>query len=252
MESSIELPSPSDLSAGSETIQTYTIKAMAGRCLLVFTKPPIPGRVKTRLLGCLDPDQAADLHRAMLLDLLTEVGGGSFDVIVAWALEAGEALPEETERLPFQHELQMGGDLGERLYGRLAANARRYAKVAAVGSDLPGLGAERIEEAFSRLDNDADVVLGPTSDGGYYLIGGEARTLPMALFEGVPWSTSAVLGATQRRCAELGLSVALLPLERDLDTPDDLRWLRTEIDESRLKSSRVARLLRSLPAVGDS
>ena len=138
--------------------------------LVLFTKPPRPGRVKTRLIGPapdgLTPRAAADLHWAFVLDQLERLEGRDFALWVAWALDEDEAPPEVSVR-SFR---QQGADLGERLWRGLERVAREARWVAAVGSDHPGLGLERIRRGFALLRAGADVALGPALDGGYYLI----------------------------------------------------------------------------------
>jgi uncharacterized protein len=199
------------------------------RCLLVFTKPAVAGRVKTRMVGELTADEAAVLHQAFLDDLLAGLAGGGFDLRLAWALEPGEPVPTA----PAPGERQRGDDLGARLFNALAGAARSHAFVAAVGSDHPDLPLATVEAAFATLARGADaaagpaadVALGPATDGGYYLIALRAGAVHRRLFADVAWSTSAVLATTLGRCRELGLVVALLPEAADVDTADDLRRL---------------------------
>lgn len=94
-----------------------------------------------------------------------------------------------------------------------------YHRVVLVGTDLPTLSPDQLRQAFSLLTAQ-DLVLGPTADGGYYLIGMK-RFMP-ELFQGIPWSTSQVFALTQQKASGLGLSVGLVPPLRDLDTPSDL------------------------------
>jgi len=194
-------------------------------CLLVFTKPARPGQVKTRLIGPLTPGEAAEIHAAFLADVLASLAGGPFDLRIAWALAEGEEVPGTA--LP--GERQRGADLGERLYSSLAAAARQYPRVAAVGSDHPELSRGRVEAAFEGLETGTDVVLGPSEDGGYYLIGVRAEALRPEIFTGVPWSTEEVLATTLGRLGELGLSHTLLPTASDVDTPADLAALTARL-----------------------
>jgi rSAM/selenodomain-associated transferase 1 len=194
-------------------------------CLLVFTKPARPGRVKTRLIGPLTAEEAAELHRAFLDDLLGTLAGGPFEIRLAWALDPGEEPPPCS--LP--GERQVGADLGARLHHSLAEAARRYPRVAAVGSDHPTLSRERVEEAFRRLEEGCDLALGPAEDGGYYLIAARAEALSPEIFRDVPWSTSEVLAATLSRLDALGLEPCLLPEEADVDTAEDLAALTARL-----------------------
>jgi uncharacterized protein len=199
------------------------------RRLLLFTKPARPGRVKTRLIGDLTADQAAELHAAFLGDLLARLTGGSFELQLAWALEPGEALPEGF--WPGVAGVRQEGEgLGERLFGALALAARGGAAVAALGSDHPTVGLDLVERAFAAVEGAADVALGPAEDGGYYLVAVAAGALRRRLFQEVPWSTGGVLAATLARCRELGLAVELLPPAADVDTPADLARLAARLD----------------------
>ncbi len=201
------------------------------RRLLLFTKPARQGRVKTRLIGDLTAAQAAELHAAFLGDLLARLAGGSFELQLAWALEPGEPLPEGF--WPGVGNLrQEGADLGDRLFGALAAAARDGAAVAALGSDHPTVEVELVERAFAAVESGADVALGPAEDGGYYLIALAAGAVRPRLFEGVPWSTGGVLAATLARSEELGLAVELLPVAADVDTPADLARLAARLAQS--------------------
>ena len=103
------------------------------RRLLLFTKPPVPGRVKTRLIGELTPQQAARLHEAFLMDLLARLRRGAFDLRIAWATEGEEQAP----RLGFPGELQRGADLGQRLFRVLAETLERCRALDLTVATLP-------------------------------------------------------------------------------------------------------------------
>jgi glycosyltransferase A (GT-A) superfamily protein (DUF2064 family) len=124
---------------------------------------------------------------------------------------------------------QEGSDLGERLFRALSWGAGEAESVAAVGSDLPTLSAERVEEAFALLEAGGDVVLGPAADGGYYLIALRRSAVHSRLFAEIAWSTDQVLPTTLARCAELGLRALLLAPGADVDTPADLERLAGEL-----------------------
>jgi hypothetical protein len=229
----------------------------ADRALLLFTKPARAGRVKTRLTGDLtaglSPEQAAELHEAFVGDLVARLAPEPFGLRIAWALEPGEPLPEPTlsgvaGTAGIGGVRQQGDDLGTRLHEALAAAAAEAAFVAAVGSDHPTLPAALVESAFGLLAAGAQVVLGPAEDGGYYLIALAAARLggvPRRLFDGIDWSTERVLGQTLERCRELGIELALLPMESDVDTPEDLRRLALRLADadSDLGCPRTRRLL---------
>lgn len=193
--------------------------ALARPVVCVFAKAPEPGKVKTRLVPTLRAEEAADLYRAMLLDTVGVAEWAHAEVVIAFTPHAARGT---LERLLGRHRTylpQGPGDLGDRLayaFERLCGGGRA---VIVVGSDCPGLDPDRIDQAAEALKG-SDVVVGPSLDGGYYLIGLN-RPRP-ELFEGVPWSTERVFESTMERIDAAGLDVSVLPTERDLDTPEDL------------------------------
>lgn len=203
---------------------------MPARTLLVMTKPPRPGRVKTRLVGELSPVDAARLQRAFLADLLAGVRAGAFEVVPVWALDRKERIP----RWPPDGRRQATGDLGRRLAAAIAS-CRGQDCVAVTGSDHPELGAARVEEAFGRLAAGADVVFGPVRDGGFDLMALRPGTASAELFTAIPWSSNRTLAALADRCRALGHAVEELDEAEDVDTPDDLRRLaaRLAVDPAR-------------------
>lgn len=214
---------------------------MLRRRLLLFTKPAREGRVKTRLIGDLTPAEAAALHAAFLGDLVDRLRDGDFELQLAWALDAQDELPAG----PLPGVRQQGDDLGERLYRALSEGSRDGSSVMALGSDHPTLPLALVHEAFERLEKGAEVVLGPAEDGGYYLIALRSDAVDPDLFRDIPWSTGRVLSETLERCR--GLAVELLPLDSDVDTPEDLRRLAARLApdaEDDLGCPRTRELLR--------
>lgn len=195
------------------------------RCLVIFSKPSLPGLVKTRLLGELTAEGAARLHSAILGDLLERMEDGDFDTRLAWAVGPRETLPAST----VGGMRQTGEDLGERLFTGLREILAEFDLVAAVGSDHPDLPAAIVEEGFEKLAAGCDVVLGPAADGGYYLIGVTRKSIHRELFSEIDWSTDRVLLQTLDRCQSLGLRVEELISLQDVDTPDDLRRLARQL-----------------------
>jgi rSAM/selenodomain-associated transferase 1 len=217
-------------------------KATGMECVMVFSKPALPGRVKTRLIGELSDVQAASLHAAFLDDLLERLARGRFDLRVAWAVDPAVPLPVS----PVRALRQSVGDLGHRLYRGLSEVARTFSAVAAIGSDHPEIPLSLVHRAFDKLGGGADIALGPADDGGYYLIALRRDALRPEIFQGIPWSSSAVLEVTLDRCRELELKIALLPTGSDVDTPADLDRLCKRLrEDATLDCPRTRRLLRS-------
>jgi len=196
----------------------------------IMAKAPRPGTVKTRLCPPLLPTEAAALYRCFLLDKIAAVRAlTSAQPVIAYTPDDARA---EFGGLAsgFSLVAQQGPDLGERLHSMLAGLLDLgHPGAIAVDSDTPTLPGAFLQQAVHCLSQAGpDVVLGPTEDGGYYLIG--VRRAHRELFDAMPWSTSEVLEVTLRRAADLGLRAACLPSWFDVDTPDDLERLRTTLD----------------------
>lgn len=226
--------------------------------LAIMAKAPRAGFSKTRLIPALGPEGASQVAAAMLadtIDLCRSVADArpSTTVGICFAPDDGE---EEIRAIaPGIRALraQRGTTLGQRL---TAATEDFFAAgadaVVIVGADSPTLPVPVFSEAFDRLERGADVVIGPTRDGGYYLIG--LRRPTTALFVAVPWSTSRVLAATLERAAAKGLSVELLPEWYDIDEPADLDYFTTLVpsgsESAPATRSALAKLRRERPTDG--
>ena len=191
--------------------------------LLIFARRPSPGRVKSRLSPFLSPQEAAELYDCMLRDVIARSAGLEIASRFLFYEDDEEAqgyfreIDDELLLLP-----QEGAGLGERLSNAFDEAFRRgFRKVAVIGTDSPDLPVAFIREAFLQLESgEAELLFGPTEDGGYYLA---AMAAPHPeLFREMPWSTDRLLAASLQRAAKLGLRSALLPQWYDLDEPADL------------------------------
>ena len=209
--------------------------------LLVVAKRPAPGRTKTRLTPPLTPEQAAALYECFLrdtLDLMRQVPG--VRPAIAF-LPADERAYFESLAPDFELVLQEGKSLGERLDNALAGCFDAgHQRAVIMNSDGPTLPSASLTAAFDELRNGADVVLGPSDDGGYYLIG-LRRPAPRLLRE-VTMSTPNVLADTLAIAAEEGLHVALLPMWYDVDDEASLARLRSELASAPSEVARHTRL----------
>ena len=198
-------------------------------CAMLFAKKPAPGAVKTRLQSHLSASEAARLYEALLLDCaiaLHETQAAAKVVAFAPA-HAEDAL--HTLLAPigtFEYVPQPEGNLGQRMESLMQwAFARGAERVVLIGSDSPSLPAAYIDEGIALL-HEKEVVLGPSTDGGYYLVGrqkGESR-----IFQDVAWSTGMVLGQT---LARLGTqTLGLLPPWYDVDTPAEAGFLKVHLE----------------------
>jgi rSAM/selenodomain-associated transferase 1 len=216
---------------------------MPRRAVVIVAKQPEPGNVKTRLCPPLSPQEAAALAEAFLRDTInTASNAPECDLVIGYSPQA--ASDWFSELIPHALLISQGdGDLGERM-NRLTEDVfgRGYGQVLLIGADTPHLSAERLEEAFTMLTPNG-VVLGPSADGGYYLLG--LSKINPTVFENIDWSTEQVLPQTMERADANGLSVTLLPKERDIDTPEDLAWLKDSIHHFP-QAAFTTTLLRSL------
>ena len=216
---------------------------MSDACVVLFAKLPRPGRVKTRLIGDqVTAERAAELYGAFLRDMIRRFQStAEFDLVVAWALGDDEGLPDHRGEAIRQH----GNDLGERMYDALRYAARDHEYVMVLGSDHPELPRQRVLTAFNALRRGADAVLGPSRDGGYYLIGLPGRSLKRRLFEHIEWSTDQVLNQTLSRCRAERIEPILLEVESDIDRPEDLQALRRRLDEDESIAAETLAVLQS-------
>lgn len=188
--------------------------------LVIFVKAPLPGDVKTRLIPMLNPVEAAELYQCFVKDTVRSMRTlKGVDVHIAYQPHAKAPDPSWTG-FPLPHFRQEGQSLGERLY-RAAAQAfqEKARRVIIIGSDSPTLPARYVEQAFQML-GESDVVLGPATDGGYYLVG-MSRLCP-GLFDQVSWSTEQVFEQSFANARKHGYSLRTLPTYFDIDTIQDL------------------------------
>mgnify|MGYP001551569615 FL=1 len=196
-----------------------------------MSKAPVPGQVKTRLAPQLGMDGAAQLYSELLegtLGKLQELVGCDIELCCtpdthhpffqACRARFGVALTE-----------QHGTDLGERMSIAITCALQHAEHVVLVGADCPGLLTTDIETALQQLKAGADVVLGPATDGGYYLVA--VRANHPCLFESVSWGSAQVLAATQANICRQGRVARMLATRSDIDRPADyLAWQKIMAD----------------------
>jgi rSAM/selenodomain-associated transferase 2/rSAM/selenodomain-associated transferase 1 len=203
--------------------QDHTASRTPGRGrLILFGRYPVPGRTKTRLIPALGPVGAADLQRRLTQKSLNTIlqthlpassvefcyTGGTSHQVRRWLGRRGIGISRQT-----------GEDLGSRMANALGAAFRRgYRPVVLVGTDIPSMTAGHIQNAFQALRRH-DIVLGPSRDGGYWLIG---MGRPLDLFRDIPWGGADVLARTLAQAAGQGLTVHQLEPLNDIDTETDL------------------------------
>ncbi len=190
------------------------------RVVAVLTRAPASGG-KTRLFAALQQPHDPALLEALLLDTIDGIGASGIARIVA--VDPEEAAADVRRLLPGDVDVigQPPGSLGDRM--RLVMTtlfAAGAASVVLVGSDLPELEPATVNRAFALIEaHPEDLVLGPATDGGYYLLG--ATHVP-EVFDGIAWGTAGVLAETMAAAARAGLRVHVLDPLSDVDSPADL------------------------------
>lgn len=220
------------------------MSAQDSNCILLFVKSPTRGQVKTRLAADIGEDVAVGLYRCFVEDLVSKVG--TLDVGLRLCFHPPETKPHFLQWLGEQHNYipQTGDDLGERLKNAFTdAFEQGFSKVVAIGSDSPDLPESFLREAFEELDLH-DAVVGPSSDGGYYLIGFSEDSFAPGAFDGIAWSTSAVFSQTRIKLETYGLNVHLLPQWHDVDTRSGLDGLTARNENTSFGLSRTFAFIR--------
>jgi hypothetical protein len=228
---------------------TVIMSIHAGKhTLIIYTRYPEQGKVKTRLIPVLGEQGALSLHRDMSLSILNTARrlASTDDINVEIHFEGGSV---EDMRSVFGNGFlyipQNGKNLGDRMLASFTRCLNSGSeKVVLIGADCPGITGSIIRQAFAFLQ-EKDCVIGPSTDGGYYLMG-LARPMP-ELFTSIPWGTGAVLSHTLKTAEKSGLEIARLRELTDIDRPEDLHvW------ERKLRSEEKPMISVVIPALNES
>jgi rSAM/selenodomain-associated transferase 1 len=185
--------------------------------IVVFGREPRPGSVKSRLAATVGSEQASAVYAVLLDAALRAARAAGFETVLSLA---GPPSAAWVRGLKVAWELQQGADLGTRMAAAFAAHLGGGAdRVVLVGSDCPGLRPRHLRAAQAALAA-APVVLGPSTDGGYWLIA--QRAPGVDLFSEIPWSAPTTLAATRRRLRKVGIEWSELETLVDIDTEADL------------------------------
>jgi len=217
-------------------------------CLGLMAKYWQPGKVKTRLAAKVGPQEAAAIYREFVTTLLTRLTNTAAQTTLAFT--PPERLPEFQQTAPpsWQLEPQSGNDLGDRMHHFFHRRQQEgFRKTVLLGTDSPNIPLAYIEQAFDQLDNH-QVVLGPTEDGGYWLVGIAGIVPP--IFSDIPWSTPQVWQATVEALHGAGISHHVLPTWYDVDEAADLRRLitdlRANLQDEKSREAPLKKLLQAL------
>lgn len=199
-------------------------------CLIIFAKEPETGRVKTRLAGKMDDNEIIELYKDFVRRTIDIAGKVESDNKFLAYDSSGKAGFIESVKGSLSLLKQEGADLGERLY-----NAFLYSKgegnesTIIIGADSPDMPPEFIYKGFDMLEK-SDIVIGPSRDGGYYLIG--LKDPDRRIFKDVNWSSDKVFAETMDNIKNTGKIASLVDGWYDIDTPEDLEFYNRRKGES--------------------
>lgn len=196
----------------------------------VFCKAPIAGQVKTRLMTQLTAEQAMQVHIELTQQLLKFLHQSALSPIQLWCSPHTEFdfFQQQAKKYSLTLHQQAEGGLGERMFQALNAGLQDFQQPLLMGCDCPSLTAADLNQAIIALKENADVVLAPTEDGGYCLIGLKQPQAQILSDIDMPWGTSQVLAITRERIKQQRLNLHEIGLQWDVDTPEDLARYRRE------------------------
>lgn len=201
--------------------------AMSSDCIIIFTKAPIVGQVKTRLIPYLGAEKACELYRNMLHHTIEQANDCRNARIQLWCFP--DTRHADFQQLSHQFDLslhqQQGDELGERMYRALKYNDKNNTVL--IGCDCPQINTALLQTALEQLRFGKDAVIGPAHDGGYYLIG--MKTADESIFHDMKWGSDQVFNKTKARMQKRNLNVHQLMTLHDLDRPEDLSLLNIEL-----------------------
>jgi uncharacterized protein len=198
---------------------------MNRQALMIFTKNPEYGKVKTRLASTIGHAAALEVYSQLLLHTLSVTRDLSVDKIVFYSNQIDSN--DLWEESMYKKQIQQGADLGERMKNAFSFTFEKgYKEIVIIGTDCCDLTTGVIKNAFENLSAD-DAVIGPATDGGYYLLGLKQHC--PELFEGINWSSDTVFASTIKKLCDLQLKYFLLPVLNDVDEAKDLVHLKTKI-----------------------
>lgn len=223
------------------------IRSMPQSALIVFAKRPTPGGVKTRLTPTLTPEDAARLYEAFLRDALIAYQALDVDVRL-YVSPSPEPMPGTLMPEGVSLHEQQGPGLGARMkIAFVESFGAGYERLVIIGTDHPTLPTAFIEQAFDALATPGSICIGPSDDGGFYLIG--MNDFYPELFHDMRYSHADVFAQTLERAGRTGARLAVLPPWYDVDTPDALRRLVADLDDPALDAAHTRRVVAALLAV---
>jgi rSAM/selenodomain-associated transferase 1 len=199
--------------------------------LIVFVRYPETGKVKTRLAEETDNQFARVFYKLCAENTFGEISSlANFDKYIFYSEKKDRVNIVEWTKNKFFYAQQVGSDLGEKMHNAFEYVLKHYNKAIIIGTDIPDLSREIIDNAAEMLEQN-DIVIGPSKDGGYYLLG--IKKNYNELFENIEWSTESVFDSTIRKAKALNLKIGRLQSLQDIDNVSDLNnWLSQSGNEN--------------------
>ena len=226
----------------------YSMYRMSNNTLktgvLFFVKYPSPGMVKKRLANQCNNIQITELYRLFVLDILETLKKTRYSIIICYYPSKSYEFFIQWLGNDYTYLPQQGTSLGEKMqqvfYDGFSLG---YQQLLLIGSDIPDIPQCLVEDSSLQLDSH-DVVIGPSIDGGYYLIGCKYSGFEPGIFRDIPWSTSQVFAETIKRLITFNKKTYVLPPWQDVDTKNDLLALYNRNQTTRFKHSKTMSYLR--------
>jgi rSAM/selenodomain-associated transferase 1 len=216
------------------------------RCLVMFVRFPGRGQVKSRLAKDLGEEEATNLYRCFVEDLLERFSKEPYMLRIAFYPAEKEREIREMLGHEFSYIPQAGKDLGERMkLSFLRCFSEGVRSVVLIGSDIPDLPARIVDEAFRALDK-YEAVIGPSLDGGYYLLGFKQDTFNGDVFMGLSWGAETVFQETMNILHMAGALVHVLPVWWDIDKPEDIGALIKNTEDTGFADSKTMLYLKTI------
>jgi len=197
---------------------------MSSEAVIVFLRAPEKGRVKTRLSKSGNKTFVLKLYKGFVQDTLDALEKDQDKFLYFWPPEK-EDMVKNWLGNDYTYSAQKGGGLGQRMANAFCDVFKKgYAKVILIGTDIPEICEDIITSAYEILQTKG-AVIGPSRDGGYYLIGFQKQRFSKIIFNEIDWSTDTVLDQTLLAMKEMSIQYKMLPTLKDIDTPEDLLYL---------------------------
>ena len=201
---------------------------MISKAVIVFLKAPETGRVKTRLSQSLNKTFVLELYKGFVADTLDILESARDNYLYVWP-PGKEGTLQKWLGSQYEFFPQKGGDIGQRMANAFADTFKKgYDTAVLIGTDIPELTTDVMSQVDMALQT-TDAVIGPASDGGYYLIGFQKLAFSTRVFEDIDWSTAAVLDQTCQAMNQMSIEYEFLPEMDDIDTSEDLNALMARV-----------------------